>query len=680
MADIGDRTRRLLWGPVARCAFPDCGRRLIEPTRDGGDHTNVGVECHIVAQRDSKHVARSPSLLSPAERQTYENLIEDRHGFDNLVLMCAIHAKVIDQVSGGYSVAEVIEMKRARLENDEEDQRHLALGGGVAGLAPTAAQLIALEDIPAWERKAIKKLTETEPSGWDWLCSRVGHPADHNRVAVLIAEWPERLALGSFELCHAVVRQAERGGRWTEAADVWERLGRREDNPRRADHLVRAAIDAKLAGNTERYADLLNDAESVDPKSPRLRVVRLDETEGERSASAQLQALEELESDDPSLASAISIQRSYAALLIPDWDLAQAHLEEAASLDADSHGVRSMRAIMCVRRAAVARFEGDDFSIDETVKAGHDAFALRAELLDMGRWEQSARLLTVAASVPGLLGDLAGAREILQRARPEELAAVDGARALGDQALYLTAPELALSLTSNAEQTDAIRRIRASATILEGRADPASLAELRSLALAKGAESQTAAIACLAASGPPVKAAWDEEVAEVVEGAAGERLVAQTQVAHLLATDQLEAAENLVGELPDTIWAAELQLEVADSRGTASGLRAAASKLLSLGPGAASRLHAAGAFGGAGDLEKAGELAAAIAHSVNAPAIVRSNAFEALMRSLAGRDLWEQASDEFEKWQQFARQHLPRPDPRLSAWEVRIASHRPKRS
>jgi hypothetical protein len=109
---ITDHTRkRLWWHSRGKCAFPGCQRDLIESTIDGNEDTIVGQECHIVAKRDSPAVARSLGLLTPEERRRFVGLIKDRHGFENLVLMCANHARIIDDPAQEYSVADVLAMK-----------------------------------------------------------------------------------------------------------------------------------------------------------------------------------------------------------------------------------------------------------------------------------------------------------------------------------------------------------------------------------------------------------------------------------------------------------------------------------------------------------------------------------------------------------------------------------------
>jgi hypothetical protein len=113
MAGISVRTRKRLWlRSGGRCAFPGCDALLLEPTEGGDDDTIVGVECHIVSQQDSPTVARSESSLTPEERVRFAGLVEDRHGYANLVLMCANHSAVIDNPQAGYDVARVVDIKR----------------------------------------------------------------------------------------------------------------------------------------------------------------------------------------------------------------------------------------------------------------------------------------------------------------------------------------------------------------------------------------------------------------------------------------------------------------------------------------------------------------------------------------------------------------------------------------
>jgi hypothetical protein len=78
-----------------RCAFPECGQSLID---DAG--IVVGEICHIRAS--------SPEGPRYSSGQTDE----ERHGFSNLVLMCARHHKRIDESWQDYTVDTLTDLKR----------------------------------------------------------------------------------------------------------------------------------------------------------------------------------------------------------------------------------------------------------------------------------------------------------------------------------------------------------------------------------------------------------------------------------------------------------------------------------------------------------------------------------------------------------------------------------------
>jgi hypothetical protein len=679
---ISPRTRRRLWAYSDNtCEFTGCDQALVEKTRAATDDTVIGVECHIVAQKDSRTVARAPCLLSPEELQKYAHLVEDRHSFQNLVLMCGNHATVIDNVAEGYSVAQVIEMKRTHEQAVIADRRARRVSatssGGTAAKSPEGAvRLLVLDDVPAWERKAVTRLAKKCPADLEWLRSQVGEPAETDRVLDLIRRWPERLANGSFDVRHALARQAEGLGLWTAAADVWEHIAAAEKGEVRADRLTAAAIDAKMGGDNERASRLMNIAETVDPDSARLRLARLNEAELIRAPVEQLEQLEALQTTDAPLAGLIAAQKARAAMLIPDVALADKYVAEAESLDPDSIPAKIMRVNLQVQRARIALHEDRDFSLAETELAMSDALALRDVLMGMARWEESGRLLMLAADVPALSRDLDGARKLLERARPEELEAPEGAEVLGEAALRDAAPELSLAMTANAGATDAIRRIRASATIdFLNRPDAESLDELEELALGEGPESEAAAFARLVACLPPVKAPWNDDVAHAIEDQGAQRLVSSVHIMHLAAIGRLLEAEEVADVLPDTIWAAEIRLRVAGVRGGTSVVKRAADKFLEFGPDASGRLLAAKAFGRAGELERSGQLFATIANESNVSPVLRSEGYAGLLQTLADRDEWERAAREWEAWQQFGHRKLSRPDDRISAWQVRIAHH-----
>jgi len=99
---ISLKMHKMLWGRAAnRCAFPDCRRELVMDASQADDESLVGDACHIVAQ--SPTGPRGDSPLTPEQRDKY----------DNLILLCKVHHKLVDDQSNTYTVQRLLEMKAA---------------------------------------------------------------------------------------------------------------------------------------------------------------------------------------------------------------------------------------------------------------------------------------------------------------------------------------------------------------------------------------------------------------------------------------------------------------------------------------------------------------------------------------------------------------------------------------
>lgn len=107
---ISVQNRKILWGHSGnRCAFPGCNQEL--HSSNGKDaKTIVGQECHIEAQ--SPGGPRFNPALSEAQIDSYENLI----------LLCSNHHRIIDANPDQYTVAALKKMK-----TDHEKQVRRAL-------------------------------------------------------------------------------------------------------------------------------------------------------------------------------------------------------------------------------------------------------------------------------------------------------------------------------------------------------------------------------------------------------------------------------------------------------------------------------------------------------------------------------------------------------------------------
>jgi len=97
---IGLKTHKMLWGSSAsRCAFPNCKMELVMDATQTDDESIVGEACHIVAR--SEDGPRGDSPLNSEQRDKYNNLL----------LLCNVHHKVIDDQVEHYTVDSLKNMK-----------------------------------------------------------------------------------------------------------------------------------------------------------------------------------------------------------------------------------------------------------------------------------------------------------------------------------------------------------------------------------------------------------------------------------------------------------------------------------------------------------------------------------------------------------------------------------------
>lgn len=88
------KTRKMLWGRSGnRCAIPTCRKPLVEDESETDNPSIVGDESHIVAKEENG--PRGKSELAPEERDKY----------DNLILLCKEHHKIVDDQPNKYTVA-----------------------------------------------------------------------------------------------------------------------------------------------------------------------------------------------------------------------------------------------------------------------------------------------------------------------------------------------------------------------------------------------------------------------------------------------------------------------------------------------------------------------------------------------------------------------------------------------
>lgn len=92
------RTQKMLWGRAAsRCAICRC--ELVMTATEYDDEAIVGDACHIIARKEDG--PRGDSPLGTDERDSYENLI----------LLCKVHHKLVDDQRNTYPVEELRKLK-----------------------------------------------------------------------------------------------------------------------------------------------------------------------------------------------------------------------------------------------------------------------------------------------------------------------------------------------------------------------------------------------------------------------------------------------------------------------------------------------------------------------------------------------------------------------------------------
>jgi hypothetical protein len=100
---ISVKTHKMLWGRAAnRCAF--CHRELVLDATETDDESIIGEVCHIVANSSSG--PRGDSSLPPERRDEY----------DNLILLCRVDHKRVDDQLNTYTVKRLKEMKATHEE------------------------------------------------------------------------------------------------------------------------------------------------------------------------------------------------------------------------------------------------------------------------------------------------------------------------------------------------------------------------------------------------------------------------------------------------------------------------------------------------------------------------------------------------------------------------------------
>jgi len=98
-------TRKMLWANSGnKCSFPNCNEELVFLEGESVNPSNIGEEAHIVGKNEDG--PRGLSLMDSVQRDNY----------DNLILLCRNHHKIVDDQVSIYSV-EVLKEYKYKHEN-----------------------------------------------------------------------------------------------------------------------------------------------------------------------------------------------------------------------------------------------------------------------------------------------------------------------------------------------------------------------------------------------------------------------------------------------------------------------------------------------------------------------------------------------------------------------------------
>lgn len=187
---ISPKTQKMLWGRGAsRCSI--CKMELVMDASETDDEALVGDNCHIVAKEVEG--PRGESDLTPEQRDKYNNLI----------LLCKVHHKQIDDQPGSFSIEKLHQIKseheawvKQQLNiYDPEKQRDEEI---YAGYVDAWENML---DINNWKNNISPTLYHGQPS----LSKEFIQKVEEARDWLLNRIWPKRYpdleaAFGNFRL------------------------------------------------------------------------------------------------------------------------------------------------------------------------------------------------------------------------------------------------------------------------------------------------------------------------------------------------------------------------------------------------------------------------------------------------------------------------------------------------
>lgn len=330
--------------------------------------------------------------------------------------------------------------------------------------------------------------------------------------------------------------------------------------------LSRAAQVAGLNGDSARSTVLLNEARELDPEHPAVAIAEARQTD---DPEERLKILSKVVPQDYIQTAGVESDRALALLSLGDFVGAKKHRDLAAAADPDSPAIRELTPVITLVESAQRSID-DPIDWVALAEAGEAFRSLREELLSLGRYEESARMLARACESYNLGGDRRRARALMDSITDEERrdAGVEGVRHLASAALDTGLPVLASDLLGDDPADERDRLLLAQALLETGRDVAAALALLQRVIADSASETYRSEagrfwlIATIDSDDVP----WSDEAhaaVSAVDPVLGDIL----QAAKLKAEERYEAVEKLLLPRQNDSRALQMLAEVAAARG-----------------------------------------------------------------------------------------------------------------
>lgn len=556
------------------------------------------------------------------------------------------HPGIVEDFFGAAWLEKFFRPEAARELNDREA---FAAAGGIE--KGSGVRLVTIDWAPSRVQAELEALQSAEGELFALLTDAIGTPPGTDSLGSLLANPPDWLTEASAGLWALLARICENSGAWTAARLAWEGAAKRSEE-RAAFFLAAGAAAAGVEDDDDSKQRLIEQARAIDPEEPRVLLVDFDDT---RPAAERLASLEGLDSEDPEVRSLLAAHRAIAALQLPDLDLAEEQLTQLKADAPESALAVATEVNLAVQRGRFETMASRPIDAPTLRGARSEALKLRDRLLKQHRFEESARLLMLAADASALMGERGQASELLRGADPAELRSRTGAEVLAASAAGRALDyRLALELLESGPNSPGKKLIEAECLEEVGGAieRQQALATLEEIVSEDNSDSSEAAFVRLAATLGGRETAWSEDAATYLRehGHVKAAVVAEVVYQARWHADY-EKAEGLLAPHLDLLWAKAARLRLAIQRGRWDPMKEAADDVMGAGPSQQLRLDAGRAYAKSRNFDRAREVLLNVARDPGGPPGIRSEAFRFLLEVVGKEQTdWKFAAELHREW------------------------------